>query len=68
MKDKILTFVIIGLIALMGNWIGYDVSPIAALPGMLIIVAVTVIGFFLAKIIPIKLDRKSTRLNSSHWE
>lgn len=55
MKDKILTFVIIGIIALMGNWIGYDVSPIDALPGMLIIVAVTVIGFFLAKIIPIKL-------------
>lgn len=55
MKDKILTFVIIGIIALMGNWIGYDVSPIDALPGMMIIVAVTVLGFVLAKIIPIKL-------------
>lgn len=55
MKDKILTFTIIGIIALMGNWIGYDVSPIDALPGMLIIVAVTIVGFFLAKVIPIKL-------------
>lgn len=55
MKDKILTFSIIGIIALMGNWIGYDVSPIDALPGMIIIVAVTVLGFVLAKIIPIKL-------------
>ncbi|MFJ7678494.1 hypothetical protein ACQKL0_11470 [Peribacillus sp. NPDC097264] len=55
MKDKILTFIIIGIIALMGNWIGYDVSPIDALPGMLIIVAVTIVGFFLAKVIPIKL-------------
>lgn len=55
MKDKILTFIVIGIIALMGNWIGYDVSPIDALPGMMIIVAVTILGFFLAKIIPIKL-------------
>lgn len=55
MKDKILTFSIIGIIALMGNWIGYDVSPIDALPGMLIIVAVTVLGFIFAKIVPIKL-------------
>lgn len=55
MKDKILTFVIIGIIALMGNWIGYDVSPIDALPGMMIIVTVTVLGFLFAKIVPIKL-------------
>ncbi|MFJ7746874.1 hypothetical protein [Peribacillus sp. NPDC097295] len=55
MKDKILTFIIIGIIALMGNWIGYDVSPIDALPGMIIIVAVTIIGFFLAKISPVRL-------------
>ncbi|KOS69259.1 membrane protein [Lysinibacillus contaminans] len=55
MKDKILTFAIIGIIALMGNWIGYDVSAIDALPGMMIIVAVTVLGFLFAKIVPIKL-------------
>lgn len=55
MKDKILTFSIIGIIALMGNWLGYDVSPLDALPGMVIIVAVTLLGFLLAKIVPIKL-------------
>lgn len=55
MKDKILTFAIIGVIALMGNWLGYDVSPIDALPGMAIIVVVTLLGFLLAKILPIKL-------------
>lgn len=55
MKDKILTFSIIGIIALMGNWLGYDVSPIDALPGMVIIVTVTLLGFLLAKIVPIKL-------------
>lgn len=55
MKDKILTFTIIGIIALMGNWLGYDVSPIEALPGMAIIVIVTLLGFLLAKVLPIKL-------------
>ncbi|MFD6443389.1 hypothetical protein ACFWDG_27385, partial [Peribacillus sp. NPDC060186] len=55
MKDKILTFIIIGIIAIMGNWVGYNVSPIDALPGMMIIVAVTILGFFFAKISPIKL-------------
>ena len=55
MKDKTLTFVIIGIIALLGNWLGYGVSPMDALPGMVIIVAVTLLGFLLAKIIPIKL-------------
>lgn len=55
MKDKILTFSIIGIIALMGNWLGYDVSPLDALPGMVIIVAVTLLGFLLAKMVPIKL-------------
>ena len=39
----------------MGNWLGYDVSPLDALPGMVIIVAVTLLGFLLAKIVPIKL-------------
>ncbi|MDN4073029.1 hypothetical protein [Fictibacillus terranigra] len=55
MKDKIFTFITIGLIALIGNWVGYDVTPIEALPGMIIIVAVTILGFLFAKIIPIKL-------------
>ncbi|HWI48630.1 MAG TPA: hypothetical protein VNU45_10460 [Rummeliibacillus sp.] len=56
MKDQILTFIIIGIIAILGNWVGYHVSPIEAIPGMLIIVVITVLGFainkFLVKKIP----------------
>ena len=55
MLDKIYTFIIIGAIAIIGNWVGYDVSPIDALPGMLIIVAITVCGFAIEKLLPIKL-------------
>jgi len=52
MKDQILTFLIIGIIATLGNWVGYHVSPIAAFPGMLIIVAITILGFIANKLVP----------------
>jgi hypothetical protein len=55
MLDKIYTFAIIGIIAILGNWIGYDVSPIEALPSMAIIVAVTIIGFTFDKLVPFKI-------------
>jgi hypothetical protein len=55
MVDKILTFLVIGFIALFGNWIGYGVSPIAAIPGMLIILAVTILGYALEKVVPLKI-------------
>lgn len=51
MKDKILTFLIIGIIAVLGNWVGYHVSPIAAIPGMLIIVVITLLGFVANKFV-----------------
>ena len=34
-------------IALLGNWVGYGVSPLAALPGMLILVGFAVAGVLL---------------------
>lgn len=55
MLDKILTFILIGIIALFGNWIGYGVSPIDALPGMIFIAAITILGFVLAEYIPLKI-------------
>lgn len=39
---------------LVGTWVGYKVSPIAALPGILILMAVSVLGVVLSKIIPFK--------------
>ncbi|MCG7346461.1 hypothetical protein MHZ92_20360 [Sporosarcina sp. ACRSL] len=52
-KAKVLT--IIGLIAIIGNWVGYGVNPIEALPGMILIVIVTVIGLALTAYLPIKI-------------
>ncbi|WP_432357148.1 hypothetical protein [Sporosarcina sp. UB5] len=52
-KAKVLS--IIGLIAIVGNWVGYKVNPIAALPGMILIILATVIGLALTAYLPIKI-------------
>ncbi|MGG0383891.1 hypothetical protein ABEY69_12870 [Priestia filamentosa] len=55
MMEKVYTFIIIGVIAIIGNWIGYEISPIEALPGMMILVGITILGFIINKIIPLKI-------------
>lgn len=55
MKQKLIILSIIGLIAVIGNWVGYGVSPLEALPGMIVIVAVTIAGWSLTEYLPFKL-------------
>lgn len=55
MKQKMILLPIIGLIAVIGNWVGYGVSPLEALPGLIIIIAVTAAGLSLTKYLPFKL-------------
>jgi len=52
-KAKVLS--IIGLIAIIGNWVGYKVNPITALPGIFLIVVITIIGLALTTYLPIKI-------------
>lgn len=52
MLEKSKVLVLIGIIAILGNWVGYDVSPITALPGIILIVLFTVIGLSLNVAIP----------------
>ena len=49
-KSKVLA--LIGFIAILGNWVGYGVSPIEALPGMIVIVIITIIGLALNVALP----------------
>ena len=55
MLDKTLTFVLVGIIALIGNWIGFGVSPIEALPGMVIIIIISILGLIIDKVLPFHL-------------
>lgn len=52
MLDKTYTFILVGIIALIGNWIGYDISPIDALPGIVIIIIISILGVAIDKIVP----------------
>lgn len=55
MKQKLAILSLIGVIAVIGNWIGYGVSPVEALPGIAVIVAVTIVGWSLTEHLPFKL-------------
>ena len=55
MVEKVKIFSLIGIIAILGNWAGYGVNPIEALPGMAIIVVITIVGMAVTKLLPIKI-------------
>lgn len=52
MLEKTKVLALIGIIAILGNWVGYEVSPIEALPGMVLIVVFTILGLGFNTIIP----------------
>ena len=50
-----LVLVIIGIITLVGNWIGYDVLPFQAVPGMIVLILISLVGLILNKLIPLQI-------------
>ena len=52
MVEKAKVLALIGFITLFGNWVGYGVSPIEALPGIIIIVIITVVGLSINALLP----------------
>lgn len=48
-------FVISGILALIGNFIGFKINPIDALPGMVILLILVVAGYTVSRVSPIKL-------------
>lgn len=45
--------VIFGFSALLGNWAGYDILPLEAIPGMIVLILICLAGFILRDLIPI---------------
>ena len=43
---------IFGIAAAFGNWLGYDILPWAAVPGLLILIVISVVGLVLEKVVP----------------
>ena len=57
LKDTLIVLFITAGISIIGNLVGYKVSVIEALPGMLILVSLAAVGMILAKVIPIKIPQ-----------
>lgn len=47
-----LILAVFGFSALIGNWLGYDVLPLTALPGLIVLIVISVLGLILEKVIP----------------
>lgn len=55
LKDSLIILLITAFMTLVGNLVGPKISPIEALPGILILVGVSFIGIALAKLLPVKI-------------
>lgn len=55
LKEWVLVFMIIGVIMLTGNWIGYNVLPWNALPGIAILIGISLAGLIIHRLLPFQL-------------
>ncbi|ABS20829.1 hypothetical protein ACRS6Y_11595 [Bacillus cytotoxicus] len=46
---------IIGFMSIIANWISFNIPPKQSIMGMLILITISSIGFFLEKIVPLKI-------------
>lgn len=51
-KDSVIVLLITAAITLAGNFVGIKVSPIEALPGVLMLTAMATLGILIAKLLP----------------
>ncbi|OLO42420.1 hypothetical protein BTR23_04160 [Alkalihalophilus pseudofirmus] len=51
-QEWTLLLTIFGVVALLGNWVGYDVLPMTAIPGMIVLVLICLAGLIIQKLIP----------------
>ncbi|PFG15349.1 hypothetical protein [Bacillus sp. es.036] len=54
-QEWTLLLLIFGLIAAIGNWIGYSVFPVAALPGMAVLIVICLAGLILQYVLPVNI-------------
>ncbi|MDW0110727.1 hypothetical protein [Sporosarcina aquimarina] len=52
-QEWVLLLGIFGITSLVGNWAGYDILPLAAVPGMIMLIVICLAGFILKELIPV---------------
>ena len=55
LASNLLILIITGVLTLVGNFVGFKVSPMEAMPGVLILIVIAFLGILLSKIVPIKI-------------
>ena len=55
LASNLLILFITGVLTLVGNFVGFKVSPLEAMPGVLILIIIAFLGILLSKIVPIKI-------------
>ena len=55
LTSNLLILIITGILTLVGNFVGFKVSPLEAMPRVLILITIAFVGILLSKIIPIKI-------------
>lgn len=50
-----LILTIVGVLGIVGNYVGYDIMPLAAVPGMVMLIVICLGGFILKEIIPLNI-------------
>lgn len=54
-QNTLVMLLVIGTITLIGNWVGYGISPVEAAPGMALIVVIGVVSLLLGRFVPLEL-------------
>ncbi|MET3696903.1 hypothetical protein SAMN05877753_101520 [Bacillus oleivorans] len=54
-QEWVMVLVIIGAVVLIGNWIGYNVVPLQALPGMAVLALICLVGLIIHKLLPLNI-------------
>ncbi|WP_408007947.1 hypothetical protein ACJROX_25130 [Pseudalkalibacillus sp. A8] len=54
-QEWTLLLIIFGIVALLGNWIGFDVLPVGAIPGMVVLILICLAGLIIQKLLPVNI-------------
>ncbi|SEQ63351.1 hypothetical protein [Piscibacillus halophilus] len=54
-QEWILLLSIFGILILLGNWLNYEIVPLSAIPGMIVLIGIALLGLVIQKMLPINL-------------
>ncbi|QCR33524.1 hypothetical protein [Lysinibacillus sp. SGAir0095] len=53
-QEWVILFIIVSFMVIVGNWVGYEVMPLEAIPGILTLAAISLVGLILHRLNPYK--------------